>query len=94
MIDNFIQSRWYTGRSITEKEILQTAGVIASTHWEMEMELEMMDQRIWQGDVHKSTLARYIGVMTDTQKLFTSDVGIFKEIEEMEQNVPWLDTSG
>merc|ERR1711888_408308 len=25
--------------------------------------------------------------MTDTQELFTSDEGIFKEIEEMEQNV-------
>ena len=46
LIDNFIQSRWYTGRSITEKEILQTACVISSTHWEMETELEMMEQRI------------------------------------------------
>ena len=87
MIDNFIQSRWYTGRSITEVEILQTAYAIASTHWEMEKELEMMEQRIWQGDVHMSTLARYIGLMTDTQELFTTDEGIFKEIEEMEQNV-------
>ena len=34
-----------------------------------------------------STLARYIGLMTDTQELFTSEVEIFKEIEEMEQNV-------
>ena len=34
-----------------------------------------------------STLSRYIGLMTDTQELFTSEVEIFKEIEEMEQNV-------
>ena len=47
----------------------------------------MMEQRIWQGEVHMNTLARYIGLMTDTQELFTSDEGIFKEIEEMEQNV-------
>ena len=72
---------------ITEAVIIKTALAIASTYWEMEKELEMMEQRIWQGDVHMSTLARYIGLMTDTQELFTSDEGIFKEIEEMEQNV-------
>ena len=69
------------GRPITEKDIIQTAYVIASTQWEMEKELEMMEQRIWQGDVHMSTLARYIGLIT------TSEVEIFREIEKMEQNV-------
>ena len=87
LIDNLIQSRRYTGRLITEKDIIQTAHAIVSTHWKMEKELEIMEQKIWQGDVHMSTLARYIGLMTDTQELFTSEVEIFKEIEEMEQNV-------
>ena len=65
------QGRWYTGRSITEVAILQTAFAIASTHWEMEKELEEMEQ-----DVHMNTLNRYIGLMSDTQDPF-------KELEEM-----------
>ena len=40
-----------------------------------------MEQKIWQGDVHRSTLARYTGLIT------TSEVEIFREIERMEQNV-------
>ena len=83
LINNLIQSRWYTGRSITEVAILQTAVAIDSTRWEMEKELEEMEQ-----NVHMSTLAIYIRLMTDTQELFTSDdSSIFKELEEMEQDV-------
>ena len=78
MIENLIQSRRYTGRPITEKDIIQKAYVIVLTHWEMEKELEMMEQRIWQGDVHMRTLARYIELIT------TSEVEIFREIEKMD----------
>jgi len=81
LIHNLIQSRRYTGRPITEKDIIQTAYIIASNHWEMEKELDIMEQRIWQEDVHMSTLARYIGLIT------ISEVDIFREIEKMEQNV-------
>ena len=39
-----------------------------------------MEQEIWQGDVSRSTLARYSGLIT------TAEIGIFREIERMEQN--------
>ena len=38
-----------------------------------------MEQEIWQGDVRRSTLTRYSGLIT------TAEMGIFREIERMEK---------
>ena len=65
----------YTGELIS-----QTAHDVTALHWKMEKELESMEQEIWQGDVSRSTLARYSGLIT------TAEIGIFREIERMEQN--------
>ena len=65
----------YTGELIS-----QTAHDVTALHWKMEKELESIEQEIWQGDVPRSTLARYTGLIT------TSEVEIFREIERMEQN--------
>merc|ERR1712208_114990 len=65
----------YTGELIS-----QTAHDVTALHWKMEKELESMEQETWQGDVSRSTLARYSGLITNTE------IGIFGEIERMEQN--------
>ena len=44
----------YTGELIS-----QTAHDVTAIQWKMEKELESMEQEIWQGDVSRSTLARY-----------------------------------
>ena len=64
----------YTGKLIS-----QTAHHITDLHWKMEKELESMEQEICQGDVQRSTLARYFGLV-----LNTAEMVIFKEIEGME----------
>ena len=65
----------YTGKLIS-----QTAHHITDLHWKMEKELESMEQEIWQGDVPRSTLKIYSGLIT------TAEMGIFREIERMDQN--------
>ena len=62
----------------TRRLISQTAYHITDLHWEMEKELEGMEQEVCQGDV-QSTLARYSGLV-----LNTAEMVIFKEIEGME----------
>ena len=81
-IDLILAEMEYTGELIS-----QTAHDVTALHWKMEKELESMEQEIWQGDVSRSTLARYSGLIT------TAEIGIFREIERMEQNdliVLWL----
>ena len=68
-IDLILAEMEYTGELIS-----QTAHDVTALHWKMEKELEIMEQEIWQGDVHRSTLARYTGLIT------TSEVEIFREI--------------
>ena len=74
-IDLILAEMEYTGELIS-----QTAHDVTALHWKMEKELESMEQEIWQGDVSRSTLARYSGLIT------TAEIGIFREIERMEQN--------
>ena len=74
-IDLILAEMEYTGELIS-----QTAHDVTALHWKMEKELESMEQEIWQGDVSRSTLARYSGLIT------TAEIGIFMEIERMEQN--------
>ena len=69
------------GVEYTGKLISQTAHHITDLHWKMEKELESMEQEICQGDVQRSTLAGYLGRVLDT-----AEMGIFREIERMEQN--------
>ena len=74
-IDLILAEMEYTGELIS-----QTAHDVTALHWKMEKELESMEQEIWQGDVSRSTLARYSGLIT------TAEIGIFREIERIEQN--------
>ena len=67
----------HTGRLIS-----QTAHHITDLHRKMEKELEGMEQKVCQGDVQRSTLAKYFGLVLDTAEMV-----IFKEIERMEMKV-------
>ena len=64
----------------TGKLISQTANHITDLHQKMEKELESMEQEVCQGDVQRSTLARYFGLVLDTAEMV-----IFREIERMEK---------